>query len=207
MPERFSAVDAGSLMEEVVGNWRLFKRNFPWRGTSDLWHVLVAEVLLLQTDAAKVSMVYPRFIELFPEPCSLLKADRQVLEDLLKPLGLYRQRADRLIKLAAYIRDKYSCIIPCSYEKLKAIPGIGDYIAAAVCILACGCSAQYSTLTLPEYFHVQYLERTHQGGTCMMPYFGGSHQWLSGVGKRYWRLWTSRRKFAPPGILSAENAQ
>ena len=131
----------GSLIEVIVNNWHLFRREFPWRNTGNPWHVLIAEILLLQTDAAKVSVVYPRFIELFPEPCSLLKADRQVLEDLLKPLGLYRQRADRLIKLAAYVRDKYSCIIPCSYEKLKAIPGIGDYIAAAVCVLACKCSA------------------------------------------------------------------
>jgi A/G-specific adenine glycosylase len=136
-----NVVDVNSLVEEVVGNWHLFRREFPWRNTSNPWHVLAAEVLLLQTNAAKASVAYPRFIELFPEPCSLLKADRQVLEDLLKPLGLYRQRADRLIKLAAYIRDKYSCTIPCSYEELKAIPGIGDYIAAAVCILACGCSA------------------------------------------------------------------
>jgi len=130
----------GSLIEVIVNNWHLFRREFPWRNTGNPWHVLIAEILLLQTDAAKVSVVYPRFIELFPEPCSLLKADRQVLEDLLKPLGLYRQRADRLIKLAAYVRDKYSCIIPCSYEKLKTIPGIGDYIAAAVCVLACMCS-------------------------------------------------------------------
>ena len=131
----------GSLIGVIVNNWHLFRREFPWRNTDNPWHVLIAEILLLQTDAAKVSVVYPRFIELFPEPCSLLKADRQVLEGLLKPLGLYRQRADRLIKLAAYVRDKYSCIIPCSYEKLKAIPGIGDYIAAAVCVLACKCSA------------------------------------------------------------------
>jgi len=129
------------LIGVIVNNWHLFRREFPWRNTDNPWHVLIAEILLLQTDAAKVSVVYPRFIELFPEPCSLLKADRQVLEGLLKPLGLYRQRADRLIKLAAYVRDKYSCIIPCSYEKLKAIPGIGDYIAAAVCVLACKCSA------------------------------------------------------------------
>jgi len=131
----------GSLIGVIVNNWHLFRREFPWRNTDNPWHVLIAEILLLQTDAAKASVVYTRFIELFPEPCSLLKTDRQALEDLLKPLGLYRQRADRFIKLAAYVRDKYSCIIPCSYEKLKAIPGIGDYIAAAVCILACKCSA------------------------------------------------------------------
>ena len=136
-----NVVGVNTLVGEVVGSWHLFRREFPWRNTSSPWHVLAAEILLLQTDAAKASVAYPRFIELFPEPCSLLKADRQVLEDLLKPLGLYRQRADRLIKLAAYIRDKYSCTIPCSYEELKAIPGIGDYTAAAVCILACGCSA------------------------------------------------------------------
>ena len=130
-----------SLIEVVVSNWHLFRREFPWRNTDNPWHVLIAEILLLQTDATKASVVYPRFIELFPEPCSLLKADRQVLEDLLKPLGLYRQRADRFIKLAEYVRDRHGCSIPCSYEELKAMPGVGDYIAAAVCILACGCSA------------------------------------------------------------------
>jgi A/G-specific adenine glycosylase len=131
-------VDA--LIEVIVNNWRLFRREFPWRNTDNPWHVLIAEILLLQTDAAKVSAVYPRFIELFPEPCSLLKVDRQVLEGLLKPLGLYRQRADRLIKLAEYVRDRHGCSIPCNYEELKAMPGVGDYIAAAVCILACKCS-------------------------------------------------------------------
>ncbi len=133
--------DVNSLVEEVVSNWHLFRREFPWRNTENPWHVLIAEMLLLQTDAAKASVVYPRFIEFFPEPCSLLKADRQVLEGLLKPLGLYRQRADRLIKLAEYVRDRHGCSIPCNYEELKAMPGVGDYIAAAVCILACKCSA------------------------------------------------------------------
>jgi A/G-specific adenine glycosylase len=144
MPEESKPLERttiNSLVEEVVSNWHLFRREFPWRNTDNPWHVLVAEVLLLQTDAAKVSMVYPRFIELFPEPCSLLKTDRQALEDLLKPLGLYRQRADRFIKLAEYVRDRHGCSIPCSYEELKAMPGVGDYIAAAVCILACKCSA------------------------------------------------------------------
>jgi A/G-specific adenine glycosylase len=132
--------DVNSLVGEVVGNWRLFRREYPWRNTGNPWHVLAAEILLLQTNAAKASVVYPRFIELFPEPCSLLKADRQAVEELLKPLGLYRQRADRLIKLAEYVRDRHGCSIPCSYGELKAIPGVGDYTAAAVCILACGCS-------------------------------------------------------------------
>jgi A/G-specific adenine glycosylase len=133
--------DVESLIEVIVNNWRLFRREFPWRNTDNPWHVLIAEILLLQTDAAKASVVYPRFIELFPEPCSLLKADKQVLEGLLKPLGLYRQRAGRLIKLAEYVRDRHGCSIPCNYEELKAMPGVGDYIAAAVCILACKCSA------------------------------------------------------------------
>jgi A/G-specific adenine glycosylase len=132
--------DVNSLIEVIVSNWQLFRRDFPWRNTDNPWHVLAAELLLLQTDAAKASAVYPRFIELFPEPCSLLKVDRQVLEGLLKPLGLYRQRAARLVRLAEYVRDRHSCSIPCDYEELKAMPGVGDYIAAAVCILACGCS-------------------------------------------------------------------
>ena len=124
----------------VVGVVRGFGpgRLWPWRGRSDPWSVFVAEFLLIQTDAAKASLVYEDFLRRFPTPCSVLDASQGELEELLRPLGLYRQRAVRLRRAAEYIRDRFNCRMPCSYGELKEIPGIGDYIAAAVAIIACG---------------------------------------------------------------------
>ena len=83
---------------EVVRAVRVFgpRRWWPWRGRADPWEVFVAEFLLIQTDAAKASSVYEEFLRRFPNPCSVLNARQEELEELLRPLGLYRQRAERL---------------------------------------------------------------------------------------------------------------
>ena len=83
---------------EVVRAVRVFgpRRWWPWRGRADPWEVFVAEFLLIQTDAAKVSSVYEEFLRRFPNPCSVLSVGQGEVEELLRPLGLYRQRAERL---------------------------------------------------------------------------------------------------------------
>ncbi|WP_291765638.1 hypothetical protein [Caldivirga sp. UBA161] len=114
------------------------RRWWPWRSRVDPWAVLIAEFLLIQTDAFKVSLTYEGFLRRFPTPCSILEVGQGEVEAMLKPLGLYRQRAERLRRAAEYIRDNYDCRVPCSYSELRGIPGVGDYIAAAVAIVACG---------------------------------------------------------------------
>jgi len=117
------------------------RRQFPWREECDPWRVLLAEVLLIQTDAARVAKVYPVLIAEFPTPCRLLEVSRERLEELLRPLGLYRQRAKRLLELAEQLKQKYGCNVPCEYEELRKLPGVGDYVAAATVVAACGSNA------------------------------------------------------------------
>jgi len=117
------------------------RRQFPWRGERDPWRILLAEVLLIQTDAARVAKVYPALVAEFPTPCRLLEVGRERLEELLRPLGLYRQRARRLLELAEQLKQKYGCKVPCDYEELRKLPGVGDYAAAATAVIACGQSA------------------------------------------------------------------
>lgn len=114
------------------------RRSWPWRSKTNIWEVLVAEFLLIQTDAPKVAQVYETFLKKFPTPCNILEERQEELEKILKPLGLYRQRAMRLMMAAAYIKDKYNCKVPCNYDELKKVPGVGEYIAAAVAIIICG---------------------------------------------------------------------
>jgi A/G-specific adenine glycosylase len=56
----------------------------------------------------------------------------------LRPLCLYRQRARAIVKAAQFILKELGGEVPRRYEDLRRIPGVGDYIAAAVAIAACG---------------------------------------------------------------------
>jgi len=72
-----------------------------------------------------------------PTPCQILEVGRERLEELLRPPGLYRQRARRLLELAEQLKRKYDCRVPCDYEELRKLPGVGDYVAAATAVIAC----------------------------------------------------------------------
>ena len=74
---------------------------FPWRkkGLSN-YQLVIAETLLQRTKADTVSKFYLQFIKDFPSWKSLVEAELEKIENQLKPLGLYKQRAMRLKKLA-----------------------------------------------------------------------------------------------------------
>jgi A/G-specific adenine glycosylase len=106
-------------------------RFFPWRSRVNSFHLLIAEVLLQQTDAAKVALIYPRFIEVFPTPSILAMADEMDVDRLISCIGL-RYRASRLIKAATIIQNKFGGLIPAHPDALLSLPGIGPYVTSAV---------------------------------------------------------------------------
>ena len=129
-------------MDEIVRWWSAGgARKLPWRIALNPWAILAAEFLLIQTDAAKASQAYQHFLTRFPTPETLDSASESEVADVLKPLGLYRQRAKRLKNLAAALCSRHGGRVPESLEKLKALPGVGDYIAAAVSLFAFGKAA------------------------------------------------------------------
>jgi A/G-specific adenine glycosylase len=128
-----------SLVGEIVKWWhRIGARKYPWRETSDPWHVLVAEVLLIQTNAAKVVKVYEEFVKKYSTPAHLAEAEVSEVEELLRPLGLHKQRAKLLKQAAEVLCREYGCRVPETYEELRRLPGVGDYVASAVLLFAYG---------------------------------------------------------------------
>lgn len=128
-----------AAINKVIQWWKAGgAREFPWRRSRTPWAILVAEILLIQTDAAKASQAYSAFISRFASPKELAAASESEVTEVLRPIGLYRQRAKRLKKIASIICSKYGGEVPKCFEKLKALPGVGDYIAAAVCLFAFG---------------------------------------------------------------------
>ena len=102
--------------------------DYPWRNTDNLWHAIVAEIMLQRTRAGQVLPIYEEFTSLYPTPQRFV-ADHKVKEvEVFNSLGL-RWRNRVIIETAQYLSKIGT---PLTFEELLKVPGIGDYIAAAV---------------------------------------------------------------------------
>jgi A/G-specific adenine glycosylase len=107
------------------------KRSFPWRETSDPYHILVSELMLQQTQTDRVVPKYLAFIERFPTIKSLSSASLADVLGMWQGLG-YNRRALYLKKLAEIVQNTRSGVIPESIEELDSLPGIGYATACAI---------------------------------------------------------------------------
>ncbi len=105
------------------------RRDLPWRRTSHPYAVLVSEIMLQQTRVAAAIPFYERFIAQFPDVQSLASAPEADLLAAWAGLGYY-YRARNLQKAARLIAS--SGLFPTTYEGILALPGVGQYTAAAV---------------------------------------------------------------------------
>jgi A/G-specific adenine glycosylase len=113
-------------------------RDLPWRGPSaSPWAVLVSEVMLQQTPVSRVLPAYERWLERWPTPGDLAAEPAGEAVRAWGRLG-YPRRALRLHATAVAIEERYDGRVPDSYEALLALPGVGDYTAAAVASFAFG---------------------------------------------------------------------
>jgi A/G-specific adenine glycosylase len=126
-----AAVDL--LRHEVMGRTTL--RDLPWRRTRDPWAVLVAELMLQQTQVARVVPRWHEFLERFPDAASC--ADARVGDVVTAWAGLgYNRRAVHLHACAVAVRERHGGSLPAELDALLALPGIGPYTARAVLAFA-----------------------------------------------------------------------
>jgi A/G-specific adenine glycosylase len=129
---------ANSGLRKSLAEWyRQTRRDLPWRRTSDPYRIWVSEVMLQQTQVQTVGPYYDRFIAQFPDVSSLARANLQSVLKLWQGLGYY-SRARNLHKSAGIVVNDLGGLIPDTWDVLRRLPGIGDYIAAAVLSIAFG---------------------------------------------------------------------
>lgn len=112
-------------------------RDLPWRRTKDPYPILISEIMLQQTRVETVKAYYTRFLERFPTPEALAGASESDVLKLWEGLGYY-SRARYLQKAARAVTTDYGGVFPQSAEALRALPGVGEYTAAAIASIAFG---------------------------------------------------------------------
>lgn len=116
-------------------------RALPWRTSNpDPYMVLVSEVMLQQTQAARIAERLPDFLQLFPTVRHLAEASNGTIIRAWKGLG-YNSRALRLRDAAREIVQRFDGVVPATVSDLRSLPGIGPYASAAVACFAYGVPA------------------------------------------------------------------
>jgi A/G-specific adenine glycosylase len=127
------------VMAELASAWYArAARDLPWRKPdTSPWGVLVSEVMLQQTQVARVQPVYLEWLRRWPTPDRLAAEPSGVAIQAWGRLG-YPRRALRLHQCAVAITERHGGRVPDDVAMLLALPGIGAYTARAVAAFAFG---------------------------------------------------------------------
>ncbi len=113
-------------------------RELPWREPSaSPWSVLVSELMLQQTPVARVLPVHEAWLARWPTPADLAAEPTGEAVRAWGRLG-YPRRALRLHAAAVAITTEHDGLVPDDLAALRALPGVGEYTAAAVATFAFG---------------------------------------------------------------------
>jgi A/G-specific adenine glycosylase len=127
-----------TLVQATLAWFTKAARDLPWRrNTCTPWGVLVSEVMLQQTQVDRVVPVWQAWLERWPTSADLADADLAAILRAWGRLG-YPRRAQRLHAAARVLVDQYDGQVPDDDAALRALPGVGEYTAAAVRAFAFG---------------------------------------------------------------------
>ena len=139
MSSQTAKPDPTAIAEDLVSWYQQHARDYPWRRTRDPYAILVAEVMLQQTQIATVlgRGYYARWLERFPDFQTLASAGEDEVLKAWEGLGYYR-RARNLQRLAKVVLEQHDGVFPQDHAAMLALPGIGPYTAGAVASFAFG---------------------------------------------------------------------
>jgi A/G-specific adenine glycosylase len=156
------------MKEAVLAWYGQNKRDLPWRETRDPYAILVSEVMLQQTQVARVVPRYLAWLERWPTVSDLAAAGPAEVITEWSGLG-YNRRAVNLHRCAVAVTGLGG--FPRDPKELRRLPGIGPYTAAAIACFAFG-----AQVAAPDTNAVRVLGRAF-GDTDLAPPPGRAYEW------------------------------
>ncbi|MBT5048525.1 MAG: A/G-specific adenine glycosylase [Rhodospirillaceae bacterium] len=137
--QKVTPVRARRLRSALLHWYDRHRRVMPWRAPpgrkSEPYHVWLSEIMLQQTTVVTVGPYFERFLARWPTVEDLAVADLDHVLHGWQGLGYYA-RARNLHRCARVICDDHDGQFPDTQDALLALPGIGDYTAAAITAIA-----------------------------------------------------------------------
>ena len=149
------------------------------------WKLLVMGRLSAQCTDARVNIVCRELFAKYPTADALADADIGELEEIVRPCGLFRTKADSIKRACIMLRDDFGGVIPESMDELLLLPGVGRKIANLLlgdiykkpaivadthCIRICGRFGMYDTKmkdpTKVEMIMRELVEPAEQSDFC-----------------------------------------
>lgn len=131
--------------EEKLEALRILYEYFPDAGPelnyNNEFELLCAVMLSAQTTDVRVNIVTEELFKKFKTPYDYLDADIKEIEELIKSIGLYKNKAKNLKKTAEILVGKFDGKVPNTREELESLPGVGRKTANVVLSVAFGIPA------------------------------------------------------------------
>lgn len=172
--------------QEIISWFKKHQRDLPWR-KSDPWGVLVSEIMLQQTPVNRVLPVYEFWMHTWPSPRALASATPAEVITAWGRLG-YPRRALRLHECAKVIATQYQGRVPETESELRALPGIGEYTAAAIMAFAFKKRSLVLDINIRRLFSRLYRGKEHPSTS---PTKSEKSEYESYIPKRDAHLWAA----------------
>ena len=149
------AAEVARFRRRIRAHYARHARTLPWRETRDPYAILVSEIMLQQTQVARVSGYYLPFLARFPDPATLAAAPLRAVLEQWSGLG-YNRRALALQRAAAAVVRQHGGALPQDRDALLKLPGIGPATAGALLAFAFGRPAVFVETNIRRVFIDQF---------------------------------------------------
>ena len=96
------------------------------------YELVIAVMLSAQTTDKSVNAVTPILFKKYPTLAALYAAPLQDIEEIIKPIGLYKNKAKNLKGIVKDLVDRFNGVVPSDKEELMTLPGVGNKTAGVI---------------------------------------------------------------------------